>query len=409
MNANVIDLDTLKAQEALAALRGRICSKCGQELDHQKKKGEFAYPQTKYTCRTCRIAHCPYCGSSAQSRCHHLIASNTYGKSTCTGVVDGQPPRVPAAADQQVDWSEQQKRDIFGAAYPLLRIYGQGMRSQPTRSRLMKALTYCASQPTTSVEVNTHARNHHFEFAAQPDQALQEINLRLSCLQKGMKRLAETPPDANGVLVGQLCAGPQKSSVTALGFSSDGRLLATAAGKTVTLWYAATGEKRNELSSDINITSLAFSPDNALLTGASDEGCVTWSIAGGQTVHTWRTPNCRAARDYYNVVYTNSFFGRQRHYEWLGEYDPHGLSGQRIDYLHGGACLLYLTDNIATLLDSATGCPLLTLDHRSPITCMGLSPDAETLATVQTEYRNHVLLWRIPAASVHEKRAAKRA
>jgi hypothetical protein len=392
MNTEVTDIDTLRAQEALMALRGLHCSRCGRALDRNKEE---------YACVRCHIAHCPYCGKSAQDRCRHHIAANTYGKWNIYGLTCAKLSRVPAGIDQKVDWSDRQKRDLFREAYPLLEIYGQGMLEQPVLSRLMHALISLVTSPVTSVRVYANDRHDHHVFAAQPDRARQEAQQALSCLQEGMKRLAETKPDADSVLVAELSAASDDADTTALCFSSEGELLATAAGKSVTLWNAATGQKQGELSAGIKVTSLAFSPGNALLTAASDEGCVTWSLAGGQAVHNWRTPNCRMARDYYERVYCKRI--HHRVYKSLGTYDPHVICGQRIGYLHGGASILYITDNIATLLDSASGQLHLTLDHRSPITHTLFSPDGITLATIQTAYRGKVLLWRIPATVVQTK------
>lgn len=81
---------------------------------------------------------------------------------------------------------------------------------------------------------------------------------------------------------------------TRLGFSSDGRLLATATfhTNTIKLWETATGRELRDLSAGGQNTSslspvFAFSPDNRLLAAAGGNNSVrVWEVANGHEVQT---------------------------------------------------------------------------------------------------------------------------
>jgi WD40 repeat protein len=76
----------------------------------------------------------------------------------------------------------------------------------------------------------------------------------------------------------------QGAGVTAVGFSHDGRLLATGDGKgTIRVWNLAAGRVLRVFSGDTAaITSVAFSPDGSLLlTASEDHEARTWDVRGG--------------------------------------------------------------------------------------------------------------------------------
>jgi WD40 repeat protein len=380
MHAEVTDHDTLLAQEALTALRGLNCSGCGCALD--RRKGE-------YVCKRCHIAHCPYCGSSAQARCRHRIAARTYGVWTIYGEPCAVIPQISVVRGQLLDWSESQKQEVFQDGYPLLDIYGRGLLTQPSRGDLVAALVTLTPGPVIPVVSSERSRNHEYIFAKEPAQALPRIKRALQCLHDGVASLVEITPSARKFLVAELPCG---AAVTALCFSPDKRLLAAATGATVTLWDALTGQRIAEKEGDVTISSLTFSPDSARVVAAHAEGWEMWRVADGQSLSRDCSPDRWAPKD-------------PRNYFYYRESIPRLTCSERVSFLHGGASFASIAEAVITVRDTATGCPLLTLDHRIPIGLARFSPDEETLATVQAEYPNHVLLWRVPAVISPSDRA----
>ncbi len=81
-------------------------------------------------------------------------------------------------------------------------------------------------------------------------------------------------------------------NVTAVAFSQDGSLLASASwDQTVRLWNPATGQEMQELEGHTNrVTAVAFSQDGSLLASASDDQTVRlWNPATGQEVQKFET------------------------------------------------------------------------------------------------------------------------
>jgi WD40 repeat protein len=82
--------------------------------------------------------------------------------------------------------------------------------------------------------------------------------------------------------------------VTAIAFSSDGRMLASGgADNTIKLWDVTTGRELHKMSasggslvSTTGIASLAFSPDGRMLLSAHGDGNRLWDVATGQELRT---------------------------------------------------------------------------------------------------------------------------
>jgi hypothetical protein len=378
MNSELSDFDMMRAQEALMALRGLHCSRCGRALDRNKKE---------YACNSCGIAYCPYCGKSAQVRCRHYIAANTYVKWAIYGKPCAEIPQISGVQGQTLDWSDRQKRQVFRDAYPLLGQYGQGLLTQPRRNVLLYALATRMAGPV--IEVSTHAfgRYHHYVFAAESERALPSMKRALHCLRKGFSMLARTTPDSARFLVAALPCG--NAGIDALCFSPDKTFLAAAAGKQVRLWETASGKKRADLLLETESTTIAFSPDSTLLIEAHAEGWRLWRVADGQMVSSGRSPN--------------RWPSNNRYYCYRSAPDERLTCNERAGFLHDGASLADIADAVVTVRDTGRGRPRLTLDHRSKIILARFSPDGETLATVQKQYKNQVLLWRVPVEALQAK------
>jgi WD40 repeat protein len=297
-------------------------------------------------------------------------------------------PRISVLQAQMLDWSERQKREVFQEAYPLLDIYGQGLLTQPSDSVLKHILAARTAGEVTEVINYEDGRNNKYVFATEPEKALPRMQQMFQGLRKGFSVLARTTPDSARFLVNALPCGEDR--VEALCFSPDSTLLATAAGKRVRLWETASGKRRGELCSGTEISTLAFSPDSAQLIGAHAEGWRLWRVADGQMIA------CGSA--------SNHCPSNARYYYYYGSPSDERLTcNERAGFLHDGASLTEIADAIVTVRDTEHGLPRVTLEHRSKIILARFSADGETLATVQKQYKNQVLLWRIPAIVVQAK------
>src|SRR5271157_4555945 len=154
----------------------------------------------------------------------------------------------------------------------------------------------------------------------------------------------------------RLTLSGHRGVVTSVGWSPDGRRLATAsAAQTVKVWDAATGKELLTLSDVSGVTSVAWSPDGRRLATASyDQTAKVWDAATGKELLT---------------------LNGHRGPVWGVAWSPDGKR------LATGS-----EDQTAKVWGAATGKELLTLNgHRGPVWSVAWSPDGKRLATGSVE------------------------
>ena len=94
------------------------------------------------------------------------------------------------------------------------------------------------------------------------------------------------PADSPGIAA-RLTFATGTPNINAVAYSPDGRLLATAGGRTVGLWNAQTGASTGTLAGTGQVISVAFSPDGTTLAASDSSGDIRiWDLATASVVRT---------------------------------------------------------------------------------------------------------------------------
>ena len=206
---------------------------------------------------------------------------------------------------------------------------------------------------------------------------------------------------ADGALnVWQVAARPlhlfSGAGATAVAFSPDGSQLLSAAGITVTVWDAWTGQALRTLNlvgHTGEITAVAFSPDGTrLATGSLDRKAIIWDALTGQPLltlagHTDTVGGVAFSADGARLA-TASDDGTARIWniglsrEWFTAPRPAGSTGRAVLSPDGQILAMGMgAGGQAELWDAASGQPLRTLTDNTAVQAVAFDPAAARLVT----------------------------
>ncbi|HFQ93446.1 MAG TPA: hypothetical protein ENK32_05520, partial [Anaerolineae bacterium] len=232
------------------------------------------------------------------------------------------------------------------------------------------------------------------------------------------------PPEATDALYRALRASQQDVTlaghtdwVTAVAFSPDGQLVATAGlDNSIKIWDAATGQLRHDLTEHTaTVNDLAFSPDGRHLASASDDGLIlVWDTAAGTVVWALQGEDDGAARSVaYHPDGKRLAAGYERGVARLWQIQPRQSLLRRTDFAgpvndvafnaDGSQFAAGGDDGLVILYDTETGAPVTSVEPGSntpAVYGIAINPQNGDLAVAYAD--NNVKIWRegLPALTL---------
>ncbi len=419
----ISDEDIENAFRALATFK---CSVCNRPLkDDDTKQSQWYQKRDKHVC--CNTAHCPYCGKPASEKCRHLVSYKQHGRlrvpqlfQHVKNAIRSTAPAHRVFKDQLLDWEDDQKKQAFRSGYPYLNsVYGEGFTDKPDHDvPLFTILATEVVKAEHSLITSGDGRRNCYDFTADGDAERQKVRQVINDLAKGIEEMKKQDPTAKRFLVREITpylpqnvidsskrsnsSSHEKSKITALLFSPDGRFLLVGIPGEGQLWDVTTGELRQrfllpqEKTSNCDDLVAAFSPEGNRLSLSMSQ----WGFSNYYTKATKR------------VARTNIFDVASG--EMVAELDhidlPTQHTGETTDaLLAGGSIVARARGRFLNLTPvdeegiKSLGCnKMLRLPHRTVIRRCTFASDGRTFASVQSitpfgpVFESRVLLWRLP-------------
>jgi WD40 repeat protein len=203
------------------------------------------------------------------------------------------------------------------------------------------------------------------------------------------------------------------NTVHAVAFSPDGRLIATGSeDKTIRIWDAATGERKERIAHTDPVYCLAFSPDGkTLASGGTDRAVTLWEVKSSEKKKTLRNVSSQAvawirfAPD--GRTLATFGVGSQAAVIWnvssgkkVAELRGHTAAVNGLAFGPDGKTVATVSqDSTVRLWDPATGKEKDNFRaHDGDVSCLAFSPDGKVLATGGQDMT--VIVWKLKTGNV---------